>query len=44
VMASSGPALLSAFGVAAAIGAVICSIAAASAFTLIALPGPSVDQ
>jgi predicted MFS family arabinose efflux permease len=35
VMASSGPALLSAFGVAAAIGAVICSVAAASAFTLI---------
>jgi predicted MFS family arabinose efflux permease len=39
VIASSGPALLSAFGVAAAIGAVICSVAAASAFTLIAPPG-----
>jgi methylmalonyl-CoA mutase cobalamin-binding subunit len=39
VIASSGPALLSAFGVAAAMGAVICSVAAASAFTLIASPG-----
>jgi len=39
VIASSGPALLSAFGVAAAMGAVICSVAAASAFTLIAPPG-----
>jgi MFS family permease len=39
VIASSGPALLSAFGVAAAIGAVICSVAAASAFTLIGPPG-----
>ena len=39
VIASTGPALLSAFGVAAAIGAVICSVAAASAFTLIAPPG-----
>jgi predicted MFS family arabinose efflux permease len=39
VIASSGPALLSAFGVAAAIGAVICLAAAASAFTLIGLPG-----
>src|ERR1700720_858858 len=38
VIASSGPALLSAFGVAAAMGAVICSIAAAIAFTLIARP------
>jgi MFS family permease len=38
VIASSGPALLSAFGVAAAIGAVICSVAAASAFTLITPP------
>jgi EmrB/QacA subfamily drug resistance transporter len=38
VIASSGPALLSAFGVAAAIGAVICSVAAASAFTLIGPP------
>ncbi|MFY9956052.1 MFS transporter [Bradyrhizobium sp.] len=36
VIASSGPALLSAFGVAAAMGAVICSVAAASAATLIA--------
>ena len=39
VIASSGPALLSAFGVAAAMGAVVCSVAAASAFTLIGLPG-----
>jgi MFS family permease len=39
VIASSGPALLSAFGVAAAIGAVICSVAAVSAFTLIGPPG-----
>jgi predicted MFS family arabinose efflux permease len=39
VIASSGPALLSAFGVAAAMGAVICSLAAASAFTLIGRPG-----
>ena len=38
VIASSGPALLSAFGVATAIGAVICSVAAASAFTLIGPP------
>jgi predicted MFS family arabinose efflux permease len=36
VIASSGAALLSAFGVAAAMGAVICSVAAASAATLIA--------
>jgi predicted MFS family arabinose efflux permease len=36
VIASSGPGLLSAFGVAAAMGAVICSLAAASAATLIA--------
>jgi predicted MFS family arabinose efflux permease len=35
VIASSGPALLSAFGVAAAIGAIICALAAASAFMLI---------
>src|SRR6266700_3343659 len=39
VIVSSGPALLSAFGVAAAMGAVICSVAAASAFTLIAPAG-----
>jgi EmrB/QacA subfamily drug resistance transporter len=39
VLASSGPALLSAFGVAAAIGAVICSAAAASAAILIAPAG-----
>jgi predicted MFS family arabinose efflux permease len=39
VIASSGPALLSAFGLAAAMGAVVCSVAAASAFTLIGLPG-----
>jgi len=39
VLASSGPALLSAFGLAAVTGAVICSIAAATAFTLIARPG-----
>src|SRR5712672_4485304 len=38
VIASSAPALLSAFGVAAAMGAVICLVAAASAFTLIAPP------
>ncbi len=47
VIASSGPALLSAFGVAAAMGAVICSVAAASAFTLIAPAGknqPSVER
>jgi hypothetical protein len=36
VIASSGPALLSAFDVAAVIGAVICSLAAASAAMLIA--------
>ena len=36
VIASSGPALLSAFGVAATMGAVICSVAAASAAMLIA--------
>jgi hypothetical protein len=36
VLASSGPALLSAFGVAAAIGAVTCAAAAASAAMLIA--------
>ncbi len=41
VIASSGPTLLSAFGVAAAMGAVICSVAAASAFTLIAPAGKS---
>jgi len=41
VMASSGPALLSAFGVAAAIGAVICSVAAACAAMLIAPAGNS---
>jgi len=39
VIASSGPALLSAFGVAAAMGAVICPVAAASAATLIAPAG-----
>jgi hypothetical protein len=39
VIASSGSALLSAFGVAAAMGAVICSVAAASAATLIAPAG-----
>ena len=39
VIASSGPALLSAFGVAAAMGAVICTVAAASAATLIAPAG-----
>ena len=39
VIASSGPALLSAFGVAAAIGAVMCSLAAASAAMLIAPMG-----
>jgi len=39
VLASSGPALLSAFGVAVAIGAVICSLAAASAALLIAPAG-----
>src|ERR1700726_1121021 len=39
VIASSGPALLSAFGVAAAIGAVICLVAATSAATLIAAAG-----
>ncbi len=38
VLASSEPALLSAFGLAAVTGAVICSIAAATAFTLIARP------
>jgi hypothetical protein len=36
VIASSGPALLSAFGVAAAIGAFICMAAALSAAVLIA--------
>jgi EmrB/QacA subfamily drug resistance transporter len=36
VIASSGPALLSAFGIAAAIGAVICAAAALSAAALIA--------
>jgi MFS family permease len=36
VIASSGPALLSAFGVAAAIGAVVCAAAATSAAMLIA--------
>ena len=36
VIASSGPTLLSAFGVAAAMGATICLVAAASAATLIA--------
>jgi predicted MFS family arabinose efflux permease len=36
VIASSGPALLAAFGVAATMGAVICSLAAASAALLIA--------
>ena len=39
VIASSGPALLSAFSVAAAMGAVICLAAAASAATLIAAVG-----
>jgi MFS family permease len=39
VIASSGSALLSAFGVAAAMGAVICLVAAASAATLIAPAG-----
>jgi hypothetical protein len=39
VIASSGPALLSAFDVAAAMGAVICSVAAASAAMLIAPAG-----
>jgi predicted MFS family arabinose efflux permease len=39
VIASSGPALLSAFGVAAATGAVICLAAAASAAMLIAPAG-----
>jgi predicted MFS family arabinose efflux permease len=39
VIASSGPALLSAFGAAAAIGAVICAAAAASAAMLIAPAG-----
>src|SRR5882672_10051451 len=38
VIASSGSNLLSAFDVAAAIGAVICSVAAASSFTLIGPP------
>jgi predicted MFS family arabinose efflux permease len=41
VIASSGPALLSAFGVAAAMGAAICLVAAASAATLIAPAGKS---
>jgi MFS family permease len=47
VIASSGPALLSAFGVAAAIGAVICAAAAASAAMLIAPAGkaqPSIQR
>jgi predicted MFS family arabinose efflux permease len=39
VISSSGSALLSAFGVAAAMGAVICLVAAASAATLIAPAG-----
>jgi hypothetical protein len=39
VIASSGPALLSAFGIAAAMGAVICLVAAASAAALIAPTG-----
>jgi hypothetical protein len=39
VIASSGAALLSAFGVAAAMGAVICSVAAASAAVLIVPAG-----
>lgn len=47
VIASSGPDLLSAFGIAAAIGAVICSVAAASAAMLIRPGGktqPSVER
>jgi predicted MFS family arabinose efflux permease len=47
VIASSGPALLSAFGVAAAMGAAICSLAAASAAWLIRPGGktqPSVER
>jgi hypothetical protein len=44
VIASSGPALVSAFGVAAAMGAVICSVAAASAATLIAPAGKPSHQ
>jgi hypothetical protein len=39
VIASSGSALLSAFDVAAAMGAIICSVAAASAAALIAPAG-----
>jgi predicted MFS family arabinose efflux permease len=39
VIASSGSALLSAFGIAAAMGAVLCSVAAASAAALIAPAG-----
>jgi EmrB/QacA subfamily drug resistance transporter len=47
VIASSGPALLSAFGVAAATGAVVCSVAAACAAMLIAPVGkaqPSIHR
>jgi EmrB/QacA subfamily drug resistance transporter len=47
VLASSGPALLSAFGVAAEMGAVICSLAAASAAMLITPVGkaqPSIQR
>jgi hypothetical protein len=44
VIASSGSALLSAFDVAAAIGAVLCSAAAVSAAALIAPRGPSAQR
>ncbi|THD64560.1 MAG: MFS transporter [Bradyrhizobium sp.] len=47
VIASSGPALLSAFGIAAAMGAVICSVAAAIAAMLIRPGGktqPSLER